>query len=197
MITLKKNTYLPISISIPEAAAWLSLGQLVLCYTEGVLGLCVLPENHGAIRRLIFLKKRPPDLGFILISPNCYFLKPYTINLNESNWTEIENAGLNHTSVIVQANPQVDKLITGNRNTLAIRITKHPIIQKLCEKLQKPLIATSANLHHLPTLNTPEAVCQQLKQSLFWIPSQATRAYGASKVIEFNSGKIIRNASTS
>jgi len=52
---------------------------------------------------------------------------------------------------IVPPGPHVSKLLRGDHENLAVRITINPVAKMLCEAVASPLVSTSANLSGKPT----------------------------------------------
>lgn len=51
--------------------------------------------------------------------------------------------------------------LTGRFDSLAVRVTDHPLVVALCQAYGKPLVSTSANLSGLPPCRTVEEVRAQ------------------------------------
>lgn len=116
----------------------------VLAYpTEAVYGIGCLPTSEVAIKKILHLKKRDTNKGFILIASNLSQLKDY-IQINNKIENKINNSEF--TTFIVNKSDNCPNFITGDFNSIAIRITTHPDTYKLCEYINSALISTSANL---------------------------------------------------
>ena len=59
---------------------------------------------------------------------------------------------------VLPARPETPALLTGGRNTLAVRITGHAVSRALCLQAGTPLISTSANRAGHPPLLSARAV---------------------------------------
>ncbi len=115
--------------------------------TEAIYGLGCDPDNEAAVLRLIKIKNRPIEQGLILIAADFSQVKKYLKPLTK------EQDKLTLPSTTTYTFPALDstpKWLTGRFNTLAVRITKHPLTQQLCHILNSPLISTSANLSGHP-----------------------------------------------
>jgi L-threonylcarbamoyladenylate synthase len=51
---------------------------------------------------------------------------------------------------IFPVKPDVPGWITGHRNTIAVRVSAHPVVQELCRLFGRAIISTSANVHGFP-----------------------------------------------
>jgi len=57
--------------------------------------------------------------------------------------------------------PTTPRWLTGRFDSLAVRVTDHPLVVALCMAFGKPLVSTSANLTGLPPCRTTEEVLAQ------------------------------------
>ncbi|MEE9351109.1 MAG: Sua5/YciO/YrdC/YwlC family protein [Thiotrichaceae bacterium] len=130
-------------------------GRIFAYPTEAVYGLGCDPDNEAAALRLIKIKNRPIEKGLILIASDFSQVKKYLKPLTK------EQVKLTLPSTTTYTFPALDstpKWLTGKFNTLAVRITKHPLAHQLCHVLNSPLISTSANLSGQP----PAKVLQEV-----------------------------------
>ena len=111
--------------------------------TEAVYGLGCDPENKDAVMRLLEIKQRPISKGLILIAADFSQVEAYLKPLNENQLTFIKPS---ETTYIYPAKDSVPKWLTGDFNSIAVRITKHPLVRELCTELDSALVSTSANL---------------------------------------------------
>ncbi|MBD1577309.1 MULTISPECIES: Sua5/YciO/YrdC/YwlC family protein [Vibrio] len=146
----------------------LNKGDVIAYPTEGVFGVGCDPDNNAAIDKLLALKQRPIEKGLILIAANYQQLLPY---IDEEQLTEMQRQTMLATwpgavTWVVPVKPNVSSHLTGQFNSIAVRVTDHPQVQKLCLAFGKPLTSTSANLTGLDPCRTTEEVEQQLGQYL-------------------------------
>ncbi|WP_022939891.1 Sua5/YciO/YrdC/YwlC family protein [Psychromonas hadalis] len=134
--------------------------QGVIAYpTESVFGLGCDPDCDVAIQKVLDLKKRPAHKGLILIAANIEQLKNYAdfSSLNETQLTAIQKTWPGPFTWVVPAQKNLSKLISGDFDSVAVRVSAHPIVQQLCCEFAKPIISTSANLSGLEAcVNTIE-----------------------------------------
>ncbi|MDP2574968.1 L-threonylcarbamoyladenylate synthase [Vibrio penaeicida] len=143
-------------------------GEVIAYPTEGVFGVGCDPDNADAIQKLLELKKRPVEKGLILIAANFEQLKPY---IDESQLTDEARQAVFDTwpgpvTWVMPAKPGLSNLLSGQFDSIAVRVTDHPLVQKLCESFGKPLTSTSANLTGEPPCMTFQEVHAQLGEYL-------------------------------
>ncbi len=111
--------------------------------TEAVYGLGCDPDNQSAVMRLLEIKQRSISKGLILIASNFSQVETYLKPLTEQQKTFIQPS---ETTYIYPAKDSAPKWLTGDFDSLAVRITKHPLVRELCTELNSALVSTSANL---------------------------------------------------
>ena len=127
-----------------EASRCLEEGGVVAYPTEAVYGLGCDPLNPHAVARLLHLKGRMPDKGVILIASDCEQLMPF-IQVEPETREKLEESWPGPVTWIVPASDNTPEWITGGRNTIAVRVTAHPIASAICSEYGGAIVSTSAN----------------------------------------------------
>ena len=135
-------------------------GGLVACPTESVFGLDCDPNNSAAIKKLIRIKKRSANKGFILVASSLNQLQPFISTLTKKQEEKVIHMNDSPITWIVPAKKDINTNLSGGRETIAIRITQHPILRQLCDSLCSALISTSAN----PTDMSPAKSVVQVEE---------------------------------
>jgi L-threonylcarbamoyladenylate synthase len=130
--------------AIRHAAHQIRHGGVIIYPTDTVYGLGCDPMNSDAVDYLNTLKQRNPDKGLILIANKLEYFSDYIKELNQEDQVKVKQTKT-PTSWIVPAKESTPLWLTGNNQTLAIRITQHPIVSELCNQLHHPLVSSSAN----------------------------------------------------
>ncbi|MCQ1058827.1 L-threonylcarbamoyladenylate synthase type 1 TsaC [Photobacterium sp. ZSDE20] len=123
--------------------------QDVIAYpTEAVFGVGCDPDSETAVNKLLALKQRPIEKGLILIAANYEQLAPYIDDsaLSEEQKARIFASWPGPVTWVMPTKPGVPRFLTGQFDTIAVRVTDHPQVQQLCLAFGKPLTSTSANL---------------------------------------------------
>ncbi|MGB0964865.1 MAG: L-threonylcarbamoyladenylate synthase [Litorivicinus sp.] len=128
-----------------DAAADAFLHGAVLGYpTEGVWGIGCSAYDSAGIRRVLQIKKRAPNKGLILLVSDPEQLQDFVLDQ-----AEVEKAiasGPEICTWVVKAAPSIDPLLTGSRDSLAVRCTTHVPMRRVLDRIGIPIISTSANL---------------------------------------------------
>ena len=138
-------------------------GEVIAYPTEGVFGVGCDPDNSEAVRKLLDLKQRPADKGLILIAASYQQLIPY---IDESQLTQeqlirVKQSWPGPITWIMPSSERVSRWVSGQHQSIAVRVTDHPLVQKMCNAFGKPLTSTSANLSGQPPCMTSEEVYMQ------------------------------------
>jgi L-threonylcarbamoyladenylate synthase len=126
--------------------------QGVIAYpTESVFGLGCDPDCDAAIQKILLLKKRPAHKGLILIAASIEQLEKYAdfSLLTDAQLAAIKKTWPGPTTWIIPSQKNLSKLISGDFESVAVRVTDHPIVRQICLAFDKPIISTSANLSGL------------------------------------------------
>lgn len=156
------NNNLP-SGAIADAVAVLNREDVIAYPTEAVFGVGCDPDSETAVNRLLVLKQRPVEKGLILIAASFEQLKPYIDEqaLNDAQREAVFACWPGPVTFVFPAKPTTPRWLTGRFDSLAVRVTDHPLVVELCKAYGKPLVSTSANLTSLPPCRTTEEVRAQ------------------------------------
>lgn len=130
--------------AIDRAAAVIRAGGIVAYPTEAVFGFGCDPGKRQSVSRLCELKQRPLSAGLILLAADLGQL-PGWIDPDEDELGALLSETPVPTSWVVRAGPLAAPWITGGRDTLAVRLSRHALASELCEAAGGPLVSTSAN----------------------------------------------------
>lgn len=125
-------------------AAGLRKGDLVAYPCEGVWGLGCDPHSAQALWRLLQLKGRAASKGFILIAGQLEQLQPFV--RADQSWRKAQQFWPGAVTCLVAAAAECGPLLTGESGNIAVRLSAHPPVAKLCEAFGGAITSTSANL---------------------------------------------------
>jgi len=172
----------------------LEAGGLIAYPTEAVFGLGCDPHNETAVERLLTVKQRSWSKGLILIAAAFDQLAPFVIPLSDTQRTQVETTWPGPVTWLLPAHPDVPFWLRGEHDTLAVRVTAHPLASAICRAWGGALVSTSANLSGRPPARTALAVRKQFGQQVDYVIPGATG--GARKPTEIRSlnGRIVRSS---
>ncbi len=157
---------------INQAVKVLQQGGIIAYPTEAVYGLGCDPENLSAVKKLLAIKQRKKEKGLILVAANFDQFKSYLQPLKKDIENKLLKSWKNSDSAItwlVPANETTSAYLKGQFNTLAVRVSNHPLVKELCEKFNGAIVSTSANISMQEAARTAEQVKQTFEDKIDFI----------------------------
>ena len=136
-------------INTSDASDIIKNGGIVIYPTEGIYGIGCDPYNKHSVEKIFQIKGRDYDKRFILISSQVEFLTDIIdtyVALDERLKSK------DFVTWIVPANDSCPSWLKSDAG-VAVRITQHPVVKDLCNKLGSPIISTSANYANQEYIN--------------------------------------------
>lgn len=168
-------------------------GGLIAYPTEAVYGLGCDPRHEVAVRRLLALKRRPASKGLILIAAGYAQLAPFLQPLRPEDCARLAATWPGPATWLVPARPDTPRWLRGRHDTLAVRVTAHPVAAALCQLCGHPLVSTSANRSGRPPARTALAVRRQLGQALdYLLPGPTGGAVQPTAIRDLRTQQLLR-----
>ena len=128
-----------------QALLAIQAGQVLAYPTEAVYGLGCDPFNQKAVERILTLKGRSPEQGLLVLIADWPQLFELIGTFPVARLAEIKETWPGPVTWVFPKSDCVPTWISGAHNTAAVRMTAHPVAQKLCQL--GPIVSTSANPH--------------------------------------------------
>jgi L-threonylcarbamoyladenylate synthase len=166
----------------------------VIAYpTEAIYGLGCDIYSESAIKRILDMKQRPSNKGLIIVASSWQQVSHLTTSINHENLTRIMESWPSHTTWVFPASPKSPKLITGAHDSIAIRITNHPIVSAICEEFSGPIVSTSANIQAQQPARTSDDTIKVFGNKIdFVYPGVIKGNNSPSKIIDATTLKVLR-----
>lgn len=177
------------------AVAALQHDGVIAYATEAVFGLGCDPDSEAAVQRLLAVKQRPVEKGLILIAADLAQLQDYIDldQLTSEQLARVEASWPGPFTWIMPARPDTPAWLTGQFDTLAVRVTAHPQVQALCRAFGKPLVSTSANLTGEEPARRLADIGELLASQLAYIlPGEVGGQANPSEIKDARTGAVIR-----
>lgn len=168
---------------INEAVTLLKNGEIVAIPTETVYGLAADATNDEALRKIFAAKGRPSDHPLIVHIESFDKVKDWAEHIPKSAKRLAEHFWPGPLTMIFWKRKAVSNLITGELNTVALRIPNHPLALEIIKKLGKGIAAPSANAHKKTSPTKPEHVFKSLKGKIAAIVDGGPCAIGIESTI--------------
>ena len=178
-----------------QAAECLRNGQIIAYPTEAVFGLGCDPRNETAVRQLLALKNRPASAGLILIAADFSQFEGWVGEVDSALQARAEANWPGPVTWLFPRGRTVPDFIAGAHDTIAIRVTAHPVSAELCRAFGGPVVSTSANPHSAPPARSAGEVEDYFGSFLGGILAGPLGGEsGPSMIRDLRSGEVLRGA---
>lgn len=144
----------PADEAIERAVRVIREGGLVAVPTDGLYALVADPYNLRAVGRVFAAKGRESVRSLPLFVSGHLMAEDLGKDLSPRFEILTRKFWPGPLTIIVTASARVPLKVTGNTGRVAMRQSTAAVVMKMLEKLEQPLIATSANLSGQPTCNS-------------------------------------------
>lgn len=132
-------------LRLNAAVAALRSEGVVACPTEAVWGLSCDPDSARAVARVLELKSRPVEKGLILVAASESQLGFLLHDLEPEQRQRLSDSWPGPNTWLVPHRNRVQPWVHGDFDTVAVRVSSHPVVQALCGAFGGALVSTSAN----------------------------------------------------
>lgn len=181
-------------MNIEQIVEHLRNHEVVAYPTEAVFGLGCCPLSESAVQKLLVLKNRPQEKGLILIAPSLDFLRPFIAleKLHSADLTKLQAEYDRPITWVVPAHKDVPQFLTGQFDSIAVRICRHAAVRQLCELSGFALTSTSANLSGQPPCRNSAEVRSQFGEFFPVLDDNVGNAQNPSEIRDLLTGQLFR-----
>jgi L-threonylcarbamoyladenylate synthase len=181
-----------ITNQIDKAIALLNNNEIIAIPTETVYGLAGNIYSDSAIKKIFELKKRPFFNPLIVHIKSIEALKDVALDIPPIAYKVAELFWPGPITMVLKKQPSISDLITAGKNTVAVRVPKHPVTLSLLNQLEFPLAAPSANPFGSISPTTANHVDAYFKKDLELILDGGACTVGIeSTIIGFENNRAI------
>ena len=156
--------------AIDVAAKNLLAGHLVAFPTETVYGLGADATNSTAVARIYAVKGRPADHPLIVHCSSMYGMNDWAAEIPEFAIALARDFWPGPMTLVLQRSELAQNFITGNQETVGIRVPDHTLALALLQAFEKAggkgIAAPSANRFGHVSPTTAQAVSEELSEYL-------------------------------
>ena len=138
---------------IQQIARCVRQGGVIAYPTEAVWGVGCDPWNEEAVLNLLALKDRPMHKGVILVAGDISQFDFLLQDLPDAWIEQLRSSWPGPNTWLVPHQNLLPQWITGQHDSVALRVSDHPLVQALCA-LTGPIVSTSANPAGRPSART-------------------------------------------
>lgn len=180
------------SALLGKIRAHLRRGGVIAYPTESCYGLGCDPRNRRAVMKILRMKGRPQHKGLILIGADFGQLQSYAAPLTEAQWHKISPAWPGPVTWLLPATSRTPPWLRGRHQSIAVRVTAHPLAARLCQRLNMALVSTSANRSGKKPARTATASAKFFGPGVLVVPGLIGRRRRPSTIMDLMTGAVIR-----
>ena len=183
----------PSQVHYHQAIRALRQGQIISYPTESVFGLGCDPHNLNSVNNILLAKQRSWQKGLILIASEIEQLEPWIDWARVPNIEKIYASWPGPETWIVPVADEVSPLLRGLYNSLAVRVSAHPVVQQLCDQFAGAIVSTSANKAGNPAPKSSFQVRKTFKDSIgFYMTGATSKSLRPSRIRSALTGETLR-----
>lgn len=168
---------------LKEASEVIKNKGLVLFPTETVYGIGANGLDEEACLKIFKAKGRKTDNPLILHVSNMEMVESIAENISELEQKLMETFWPGPFTIILKKKKIVPNVVTGNMDTVAIRMPSHPIANKLIEYANLPIAAPSANISGKPSGTRIEDIFNELNDKVDYIIDDGESTIGVESTV--------------
>lgn len=178
-----------------QAARVLHNGGVIAYPTEAVFGLGCDPGNGEAVSRLLNLKQRSPKHGLIVVASKFEQLQEFLAPVSDAVTARMLASWPGPQTWVVPAAPACPLWLTGEHDSIAVRVSAHPLVRALCGAAGMALVSTSANRRGHPPARSALACRMRFGDALdLVVPGSTGGELKPTAIRDALSGTTIRAA---
>lgn len=175
------------------AARCLQYGAVLAYPTEAVWGLGADPFNHVAVQHLLRLKQRPQSKGLILVGASMDQFGALVADLSDAQKAQLRLSWPGPNTWLVPHQGLIPPWICGDHDTVALRVSAHPVVQALCRWVGGPIVSTSANPQGLVPARYGYRVRRYFGDAVYYCSGQVDLTARPSVIRDLRSGQVLRS----
>lgn len=173
--------------ALNEAKRLINDGEVVAIPTETVYGLAANAFDEDAVRKIFIAKGRPSDNPLIVHIAKLEDLAPLVKEIPEKVRIMAEKFWPAALTMIMKKSDRISNVVSGNLDTVAVRLPKSVYARDIIEACGCPLAAPSANLSGSPSPTNAKYVFDDMNGRIPLIIDGGSSEIGVeSTVISFS-----------
>lgn len=181
-----------ITTQLEQAKEALMRDDIIAIPTETVYGLAGNAYHEVAVEKIFKLKQRPFYNPLIVHIASAEALSDVAAEVPELAKILAQEFWPGPLTMVLKKNERIPNLVTGGKDTVAVRVPNHPLTLRLLAQLDFPLAAPSANPFGSISPTSAEHVDAYFKENLKVVLDGGPCEKGVeSTIIGFEDGKAI------
>ena len=178
---------------IKKACDVLLKGGIILYPTDTIWGIGCDATNSEAVKKIYEIKKRADSKAMLVLIDSTAKLDYYVGDFPEIALDLIELSEKPLTIIYSGARNVAPNLIAED-GSLGIRVSKEEFSKKLCQRLKKPLVSTSANISGMPSPANFSEISPEVINAVDYVVNyrrEETQKAQPSGIIKLEKGGVV------
>ena len=159
-------------------------GKIVVLPTDTVFGLSCNAYNLDSVKKIYQIKNRPFSLPLSIAVKNKEFIYKITKNVSKKAIDVIDKYFPGQVTIILEKNELIPDIVTSGSNYVGIRIPNDTNLLYILDKLDFPIVLTSANLHGYDNCKNINEVKNQLGSQVDFIYNVSSTVCSESTIVK-------------
>ena len=165
-------------------------GGIGVIPTDTVYGLVCDALNIDSVDKIYKLKKRDYNKPLVILISNIEMLKRCVKNINELEFDIINRYWPGELTIVFKKSNYIPDIVAGGTDEIAIRMPNNIELVELINSIDRPLVATSANVSSKETITNIEMLEDSIKNNIDFIIDGGNINNNASTIIKVIDNKI-------
>ena len=165
-------------------------GGLAIVPTDTIYGIIADATNEDAINKVYEAKKRVYSKPLIIMISNREMLFRYVENISEIEQKLIERYWPGKLTILFKRSSKLSGLINNNGDLVGIRYPDNEELIELMNKLDRPLVSTSANIADEGTITSVDKISDDLLKYIDYVYDGGFREDVPSTIVKVVDNKI-------
>lgn len=165
-------------------------GELAIIPTDTVYGIVADATSFEAVDKVFKIKKRDYKKPLIIMVSSVEMLLKYVLCVDEIEKELIEKYWPGKLTILFKRNKNVLDIITNGGDLVGIRFPDNKELINLMNKIDRPLVSTSANISNCDTVVDINMIEEELKNKVSYIYDGGILDNLASTIVTIVGGKI-------
>ena len=167
----------------------LNKGELAILPSDTVYGIFADATNIKAIKRVDEAKHS--NKPHLIVISSFEMLEKYTSEINDLQKEIINKYWPNTLTILFKKNDLIDDELTKGSEYIGIRMPDNKFLLDLINKIDKPLISSSANITNEKVITRIDMLDEELKSKISYIKDDGELSDIASTLIKVDGNRII------
>ena len=174
-------------------------GHLVIMPTDTIYGIIADATDEEIIKKVYLAKERSFHKPLLMLISSEKMLNEFVMDIPPLTQKLIRKYWPGPLTILFKKNNKVSNILTANSDYVAIRMPKDKRLLKIMNKINKPLISTSANISTHSPITNPSQIEPAMKEKIDYILDEGTVNKEPSTLVkvENNTIEILREGSLS